>query len=387
MPRDGRKDAVCSLSSGRVRVPVHLRTPRGDALPSSHRRFVKPRFPREVVCFLKSASLYLDMYAALIKDNSITYGATEDPDISENDILVKVNTAGVNAADILQVLGHYPPPPGTVRDIPGLEYSGTVEKIGSKVTGFEIGDKVMGLTAGGAHAQKLAVNAGTALLLPKSLDSVEAGGFSEAFFTAYDALALKAGLSPGESLLVTGAAGGVGTAATQIGILWQCRVVASIRNEATRRRFEEHFARLKSMNSCHRDSRGSLLITFHNGATLTVTSPEGECLYQKYHVFLELLAGKHLSNDLEMSEKGARIAVIGLLESRAGDIDLSLLLRHHINIFGSTLRSRSNEEKALLSKRIGEDLLPYLVGKELSVVIDSCFPLAEFAGVPVRQIS
>ncbi len=316
------------------------------------------------------------MYAALIENSSITYAQAPEPSISGDDILVKVETAGLNAADILQVAGYYPPPPGTVEDIPGLEYCGTVEKMGVNVTKFKIGDRVMGLTAGGAHAEKLSVNAATALLVPDILGK-KAGGFSEAFFTAYDALVLKAGLKAGESLLITGAAGGVGMAATQLGIAWGCQVTSSVRNESTRKRFEAYFTGHKNVISSQRDTHDSLQIAFRNGAQLTVSTPETEHLYREYDIFLDLLAGAHLTKDLAMAKKGARIAIIGLLEGTSCEIDLSQLLKKHVAIFGSTLRSRPLEEKAFLTEHVRQYLLPLVINKDLDIMIDSSFPLRE----------
>jgi len=315
------------------------------------------------------------MYAAIIKNKSVHYETTDDPQISAGEILVSVQASGINAADLMQAAGDYPPPPGTREDIAGLEYAGTVLQIGKDVAAFQPGDRVMGLTSGGAHATKLAIDSRLALRIPEGLSFREAAGFSESFFTAYDALFAKARLQEKNRLLVTGAAGGVGMAAIQLGILKSCDVTASVRHRDLWGSLTDYFLQYHHDVSPEKSSSKNRVLRFANGACLTVCSPETETDHKGYDVILELVGGNRISGDLSMLNRNGTIAVIGLLGGRTSEIDLTLLLGKRASIFGSTLRSRSIEEKAILSGQIERELLPYLTKKDLFVAIDSEFPL------------
>ena len=147
---------------------------------------------------------------------------------------MRVRAAGLNGADMLQLAGRYPAPPGAPQDIPGLELAGEVVATGDGVERFEPGDRVMSIVAGGGQAELAVVNERMAMPVPDELDWIAAGGMPEVFFTAHDALFTQAGLIVGERLLVHGAAGGVGTAAVQLGTMAGARVTATVRNEHCR---------------------------------------------------------------------------------------------------------------------------------------------------------
>lgn len=169
------------------------------------------------------------MRAVVIRDGGLELAERPDPVARAHELLVRVHAAGLNGADLLQRDGLYPPPPGVPVDIPGLELAGVVEGVGEATTRFAPGDRVMAVVAGGAQAELCLVPEITALPVPAGVDLVEAGGFPEAFTTAHDALFTQCGLRPGDRLLVNGAAGGVGAAAVQLGVLTGSRVVASVR--------------------------------------------------------------------------------------------------------------------------------------------------------------
>src|SRR5215212_6862391 len=156
------------------------------------------------------------MRAATIRDGQIVVEEHADPVPGVSDLLVRVHTAGVNGADILQMKGLYPPPPGAP-EIPGLEFAGEIVEMGDGVERFEVGDRVMAVVAGGGQAELVVVHERLAMPVPEELDWLAAGGTPEVFTTAHDALFTQAGLRAGERLLVHGAAGGVGTAAVQLG--------------------------------------------------------------------------------------------------------------------------------------------------------------------------
>ena len=177
------------------------------------------------------------MRAVVIKDGGIVIEERPDPEPGAHEVLVRVHAAGLNGADILQRAGHYPPPPGVPADMPGMEFAGEVRGNGPGAERFPIGERVMGLIAGAGQAELLVVHERMLMPVPQRLDWPTAGGLPEAFTTAHDALFTQCGLQAGERLLVHGAAGGVGTAAVQLGRAAGARVTATVRNaQAPRRR-------------------------------------------------------------------------------------------------------------------------------------------------------
>src|ERR671917_541561 len=174
------------------------------------------------------------MRAATIRDGSITVQEHPDPEPQGNELLVRVRAAGLNGADMLQLRGGYPAPPGSPPDIPGLELAGEVGARGPGAERFSEGDRVMAVVGGGGQAELAVVHERAAMPVPSELDWPQAGGLPEVFTTAHDALFTQAGLRPGEHLLVHGAAGGVGTAAVQLGRAAGARVTATVRNAELR---------------------------------------------------------------------------------------------------------------------------------------------------------
>src|SRR3954451_15115110 len=174
------------------------------------------------------------MRAATIRDGSIVGEEHPDPVPQAGELLVRVKAAGLNGADMMQLAGRYPAPPGVPADIPGLELAGEVVEVGRGVTRFEPGDRVMAVVAGGGQAELAVVHESAALPVPDELEWVAAGGVPEVFTTAHDALFTQAALTCGERLLVHGAAGGVGTAAIQLGQMAGARVTATVRDPACR---------------------------------------------------------------------------------------------------------------------------------------------------------
>src|SRR5881628_2804667 len=174
------------------------------------------------------------MRAATIRDGSVVVDEHLDPEPARGEILVRVHAAGLNGADMLQRKGRYPAPPGSPPDIPGLELAGEVAALGPGARRFAEGDRVMGIVGGGGQAELAVVHERQLMPVPEALDWPAAGALPEVFTTAHDALFTQSGLRPGERLLVHGAAGGVGTAAVQLGVAAGARVTATVRNEALR---------------------------------------------------------------------------------------------------------------------------------------------------------
>src|SRR6185437_5337250 len=170
------------------------------------------------------------MHAVVIRDRQLHWEGRDDPAPGDTELLIAVRAAGLNGADMIQRAGFYPAPPGAPADVPGLELAGEVAAVGARVTRFAPGDRVMAVVGGGGQATMAVVDETHALPVPDALPWAEAGGFPEVFSTAFDALFTQAGLRMGERVLVTGGAGGVGTAGVQLAAAAGASVVATVRD-------------------------------------------------------------------------------------------------------------------------------------------------------------
>jgi NADPH2:quinone reductase len=294
------------------------------------------------------------VHAVVIEDGQLHWRERPDPTVGDQDLLVAVRAAGVNGADLAQRRGEYPAPPGLPQDIPGLELAGEVLEVGGRVTRFAAGDRVMALVGGGAQATRATVPEAQALPLPESLTWPEAGGFPEAFFTAYDALFPQAGLSAGERLLVTGAAGGVGTAAVQLGAATGAHVVAAVRDASLR----HSVLRL--------------------GAAAAI-DPADIAAHGPYDVVLELVGAASLATALPVLSTGGRAVVIGVGGGAQLDLDLLSLMRQRAQLRASTLRARPVADKAALTAAVAAGVLPLLADGRIRVPVFATFPMSDAA--------
>lgn len=277
-----------------------------------------------------------------------------DPEPGDGDLLVAVRSAGLNAADLAQLAGYYPAPPGVPADIPGLELAGEVVAVGRSVERFSPGDRVMGLLAGGAQAELALVDERCASALPDTIDWPLAGAIPEALCTVHDALFRRCRLSLGERLLVTGAAGGVGCMAIGLAALAGCEVVASARDPAT-----------------HETLRAL-------GATAAVL-PEEAVEKGPFDVVLELVGAPSLQTILDAGALAAdaRVVVIGISGGHRVDLDLRKLWAARAYLTGSTLRARSAEEKGEVVRAATRAALHHLGAGRLSVPILATFPMVD----------
>ncbi len=290
------------------------------------------------------------MRAATIVDGRIEVADHPDPEPQDGQLLVRVRAAGLNGADMMQLAGHYPPPPGAP-EIPGLELAGEVVSCGRRAGRFEPGDRVMAIVAGGGQAEYAVVHERTAMPVPEELDWTAAGGVPEVFTTAHDALFSQAGLMCGERLLVHGAAGGVGMAAVQLGEMAGARVTATVRNQ---------------------QARGQLAAL---GAH--AIAPENFAEQGEYDVILELVGAPNLSENLDSLASGGRICIIGVGAGAKTEIDLRKLMGKRGRIHGSTLRNRPIEEKALAARLMEKMVLPGFASGDLSVPVVETFSLED----------
>jgi NADPH2:quinone reductase len=293
------------------------------------------------------------MRAVTIRDKQIVVEEHPGPTPGDGEVLVRVRAAGLNGADIHQLRGGYPAPPGSPPDIPGLELAGEVAARGPGAGRFSEGDRVMGIVGGGGQAELAVVHERVLMEVPESLSWVEAGGVPEVFTTAHDAVFTQAGLQMGERLLVHGGAGGVGTAAIQLGHATGARVTATVRNPG-------HHAAVAELGA-------------------NVIDPEGFAEHGPYDVILELVGAVNLGENLKSLEAGGRLAVIGMGAGATGEINLGLLLMKRARIHGSTLRARPLEQKALTARGMERSVLPLLAAGDVRVLISETFPLERAA--------
>jgi putative PIG3 family NAD(P)H quinone oxidoreductase len=275
-----------------------------------------------------------------------------DPVPGAGEVLIRVRAAGLNGADMLQRQGAYPAPPGAPQDIPGLELAGEVVEVGPAAPRWQVGDRVMGITGGGAQAELATVHERQLMPVPEGVEWPHAGGFPEAFTTAHDAIFTQGGLRPGERLLVHGAAGGVGTAGVQLGALTGARVTATVRNPDAR------------------DAVAGL------GAEL-VLDPAGFEEHGPFDVVLELVGAPNMPGNVRALQTNGRIVVIGVGAGNRAELNLHALMAKRATLRASTLRARPLEEKALAARAIEREVLPALAAGRLQVPIAETFPLAQ----------
>ncbi|HEX8085687.1 MAG TPA: NAD(P)H-quinone oxidoreductase [Solirubrobacteraceae bacterium] len=299
------------------------------------------------------------MRAATIADGSLSVEEHPDPSPGKGEVLVRVRAAGINGADILQRAGGYPAPPGSPPDIPGLELAGEVAATGDGASRFSEGDRVMGIVGGGGQAELAVVHERQLMPVPDALDWPAAGGVPEVFTTAHDALFTQCGLRAGERLLVHGAAGGVGTAAVQLGAAAGARVTATVRNADLRPRVEEL------------------------GAEEAI-APEEFADAGPFDVILELVGAPNMAGDLRAVNLDGRIVVIGVGAGFKADVNLLALMGKRALLRGSTLRARPLEEKAATARLVEKHVLPLLQSGAVHVPVAGTFPLDEAAAAYER---
>jgi NADPH2:quinone reductase len=294
------------------------------------------------------------MRAATIVDGRLEVRDHPDPEPGTGECLVRA--AGLNNADALQVRGFYPAPPGVPADIPGLELAGEVAANGPGASRFDVGDRVMAVVAGGGQAELAVVHERTLIPVPDSVPWEQAGGFPETFTTAHDALFTQCGLGLGERVLVTGGAGGVGTAAVQLAAAAGARVTASVRRA-------ELWDAVRQL-----------------GAAEVVGDVSGG----PYDVVLELIGGPNIPRDIEALAVGGRVLVIGVGAGAQAEVNLLLLMAKRASIHASTLRSRPLEAKAAAALAVEHHVIPLLASGAVRVPVTDVFSLDDAAAAYER---
>jgi putative PIG3 family NAD(P)H quinone oxidoreductase len=289
-------------------------------------------------------------------------GEFPTPEPSEYQIRIRVKATALNRADLLQREGKYPPPAGE-SPILGLEIAGEVEKLGSKVQKWKIGDRVCGLLAGGGYAEYAVIHEDLAMPIPVNLDFVAAAAIPEAFLTAFQALVWIAKLQAGESVLIHAGASGVGTAALQLARLIGAKayVTASA---------EKH-AICKSLGAEH-----SIDYKTEDFAQSIQTLTEGRGV----DVVLDFLGASYLEGNLQALGMDGRMVLLAIMGgAQAPGINLGMVLMKRLSINGSTLRARTLSYKAKLTHEFMNLTWDHFATGKLYPVVDTVFPWTEVA--------
>lgn len=307
------------------------------------------------------------MHAITASENGgpevLTLSELPDPEPGPGEVVLDVAATAVNRADLLQRQGLYPPPPGA-SDVIGLECSGTVAALGSGVEGWEVGEEVCALLAGGGYATKVAVPAGQLMPVPQGVDLVSAAALPEVACTVWSNVFMVAHLQPGETLLVHGGGGGIGTFAIQLAHALGARVATTAGSE-------------HKLEVCR-----SL------GADITVNYHEQDFVEEVRRatdghgadVVLDNMGAKYLGRNVEVLATQGRLVVIGMQGGVKGELDLSALIRRRGAVIATTLRSRPLAEKAAICAAVVDHVWPLVASGDVQPVVHTSLPLAEAAG-------
>lgn len=282
------------------------------------------------------------------------------PVIGEGEVLIAVAAAGVNRPDVMQRKGQYPPPPGA-SDIPGLEVSGLVARVGEGVTRFKEGDEVIALVTGGGYAEYCAAPAATTLTLPDPLTLVEGAGVPETTFTVWHNVFERGGLRPGEWLLIHGGTSGIGTTAIQLAKAFGAFVIATAGSDA----------KCEAMTHLGADAVVNYKTTDFVEAVKKATRG------QFANVIVDMVGGDYLGRNILAAAPEARLVQISTLAGPKSEIDLRQVMQKRLTLTGSTMRNRPNAFKAEVARALEETVWPVIKQGRYKPVIDSLFPLED----------
>jgi NADPH:quinone reductase len=281
-----------------------------------------------------------------------------DPVPGAHEVLVAARFAGINWADVAQRAGHYPPPPGSPKDIPGLEVAGEVAVVGPGTHSWQVGDRVFGLVGGGGLADRVIVAERHLAAVPANVKDDVAAAIPEAYITAHDAVFTRGGLALGEVLLVNGANGAVGSAGAQLGLAAGARVVANVRSPDSARPLAQAGAEVVTPDTVAKH------LAALGGAD----------------VVLELIGAPNLGLDLGVIATKGRIVVVGTPAGEESAISLRRLMGTRAALHGTMLRARSMEDKAVAVQLFARSVVPLLAAGRVTMAIDRVFPAADAAG-------
>jgi putative PIG3 family NAD(P)H quinone oxidoreductase len=284
------------------------------------------------------------------------------PEPAAGEVLIDVAAAGVNRADVMQRLGHYPPPPGA-SELPGLEVSGRVIAVGDDVQQWQPGDEVCALLDGGGYAERVVAPAGQVLPLPSGVSLVDAAGLPEVAATVWSNVFLVANIQPGQVLLVHGGSSGIGTMAIQLATAVGARVAVTAGSR-------EKLDRCASLGA-------DILVNYRDEDF--VESVREQTGGHGADVILDNMGAKYLARNVDLLAPGGRLVTIGLMGGRRAELDLGTLLAKRGAVIATSLRSRPPTEKAAIVAAVREHVWPLIEAGQVRPVIHSRHPLEHAA--------
>lgn len=291
---------------------------------------------------------------------NLVLAEADRPEPAAGELVVRVRAAGVNRADLLQRQGHYPPPPGT-SDVIGLEVSGTVHAVGEGVTGWTAGDECVALLAGGGYAEYVRVPAGQLIPPPPGVDLVSAGGLVEVAATVVSNFD-HVRLASGETVLIHGGAGGIGTFAIQYAKALGARVLVTAGSA-------------EKLDLCRRLG-ADVAIDYHDDWASAVSEATGG---RGVDVILDVMGAKYLEANVAALAMDGRLVVIGLQGGRKGTLDLNRLLTRRATVTATSLRFRPVAQKAAICAAVAERVWPLVASGRIQLAPESRFPFEQVA--------
>lgn len=280
------------------------------------------------------------------------------PTAGPGQVVVDMVAAGVNRADVMQRLGHYPPPKGA-SPLPGLELSGTIREIGPDVEGWSVGDEVCALVDGGGYAEQVLVPAAQLLPVPKGVSVTDAAGLPEVACTVWSNVFMTANLQPGETFLVHGGSSGIGTMATQLATAAGARVAVTAGSQ-------------DKLDVC-RELGADILVNYKEqdfvDEVREATDGHGA------DVILDLMGAKYLPRNVDLLATSGRLVVIGLMGGRTGELDLGKMLSKRAAVIATSLRARPAAEKAAIVAAVREHVWPLIEDGAVRPIIQGTHPL------------
>jgi len=290
--------------------------------------------------------------------DALVWTEVPDPSPQEGEVVIDITAAAVNRADIAQRQGNYPPPPGAPL-YPGLECSGVISAVGPGVTGHSVGERACALLAGGGYAEKVAAPAGQLLPIPRGLSLQEAAALPEVACTVWSNVVDIARLRKGETLLVHGGGGGIGTFAIQLGKALGATVIVTARSQ-------KH-DQLKALGADH-------AIDYTSADFVAETQALGGA-----DVILDIMGAKYLERNVEALKPDGRIAVIGMQGGRRGELDLGLLMMKRGRLSATGLRARPLADKARIVRGVRDQVWPLVDAGDIRPIIDRALPMSAAA--------
>jgi putative PIG3 family NAD(P)H quinone oxidoreductase len=285
-----------------------------------------------------------------------------DPVPGPEEVLVDIRASAMNRADVMQRMGLYANPYPETYEIPGLEFSGTVAAVGPRVRMWQRGDRVMAITGGGAHAERIALHERQLMAVPASVPVADAAAIPEVYLTAWDALVVQGGLTAGRWALVHAGGSGVGTAAILIAKAIGARIAVT--------------ASAGKLEACRRLGADAVI---DYAASDFVAETQALTAGRGVDVILDVIGGDYVNRNLAAVATQGRIIQVGMMGGASVPVTLASLLFKRAALIGTVLRARPLEEKIALSRRFAAEMLPLFDTGALRPVIDSRYRLDEIA--------